>query len=187
MRETGRQIVHMLIGLAFLLILQLYGRHTLEVLLFGAILAGFFAMHIVLSGFRVPFVSWFVESFEREGVRVPGFGSAWYAVGALLAAVSIQETAMLSAVIAILAFGDSLSTIFGRKGKWRIPYNRNKTLEGSIAFFAGSLSAYYFIGPAAVPLALFCAAVESIPLPFDDNIAIPAAAILFLTASGAAA
>lgn len=171
----------MLIGIAFLLILHLYGRHAFEILLFGAILAGLFAMHLILSGFRVPFVSWFVESFEREGARVPGFGSAWYTFGVLLASIAIHSEATLAGVVCMVAFGDALSTIFGMRGTHPLPHNKQKTLEGSIAFFAGSLTAYPFIGPAAIPLALFCAAVESLPIPFDDNITVPAAAILFLT------
>lgn len=179
MKEESRKLIHIAIGIIFLLILQYFGRHTLEIILFAGILAGLMAMHLVLSAFRIPFVSWFIENFEREGVRVPGFGSAWYAFGILMAAVAIGDPNALSAAICVLAFGDSLSSVFGKKGRLRIPYNQNKTLEGSLAFFVGSLSAYIFIGPAAIPLALVCAIAESLPLPLDDNITIPAAAILF--------
>jgi dolichol kinase len=168
----------------FLLILHSCGQHSFEIFLFAAILAGLLAMHLVLRAHRLPFVTWFIESFEREGVRAPGFGSAWYAMGVLFATVSIQGIAPLSAVICILAFGDSLSTIIGRRGTHPLPYNRKKTIEGSIAFFLGSLSACYFLGPLAVPLALACALAESLPLPFDDNIVVPAAAILFFMAVG---
>ncbi len=185
MRETNRQLFHIAIGIVFLLILNQYGQHTFEILLFAAILAGLFAMHFVLRSHKIPFVTWFIESFEREGVRVPGFGSAWYAIGALFATVSIHDVGALSAVICILAFGDSLSTIIGRRGSHPLPYNKKKTIEGSIAFFTGSLAAYYFIGPLAIPLALACAVAESLPIPFDDNIVIPAAAILFFMAVGA--
>ncbi|MDD5096033.1 MAG: hypothetical protein PHY95_00775 [Candidatus ainarchaeum sp.] len=179
MRERNRKIIHMAIGIIILLILQSFGRHTLEILMFGGILAGLLAMHLVLRSRRLPFVSWFIDNFEREGVRAPGFGSAWYAFGILMASVAISNPALLAAAICVLAFGDSLSTIFGQGGKYRLPYNHNKTLEGSLAFFVGSLTAFIFIGPAAIPLALVCAIVESLPLPLDDNITIPAAAILF--------
>ncbi len=179
MKETSRKLIHIAIGIIFLLILQQFGRHTFEIILFAGILAGLMAMHLVLIGFRLPFVSWFIENFEREGVRVPGFGSAWYAFGILMAAVAIGDPNSLSAAICVLAFGDSLSSIFGKGGRFFLPYNRNKTFEGSIAFFAGSLAAYYFIGPAAIPLAIACTIAESLPLPLDDNITIPATAILF--------
>lgn len=169
----------MAIGMFFLLLLHSLGRHAFEIILFSGILAGLMAMHLVLCSVRLPFVSWFIENFEREGVRVPGFGSAWYAFGILMASVAIGDPASLSAAICVLAFGDSLSSILGKRGGHSLPYNRNKTIEGSIAFFAGSLTAYYFIGPAAIPLALACAIAESLPLPLDDNITIPAAAILF--------
>ncbi len=179
MKEQSRKIIHIAIGIIFLLILQFYGRHTLEMVLFAGILAGLMAMHLVIRSHKLPFVSWFIENFERDGVRAPGFGSAWYAFGILMAAVAIGDPNALSAAICVLAFGDSLSTIFGQGGKYGIPYNPRKTLEGSAAFFFGSLTAYLFIGPAAIPLAIVCAIVESLPLPLDDNITIPAAAILF--------
>lgn len=179
MKEESRKLIHMMIGIAFLLMLHFFGRRALEITLFGGILAGLFAMHLVLRSVRLPFISWFIDNFEREGVRVPGFGSAWYAFGILMAAVAISGIAPLSAAISILAFGDSLSSVIGKKGRFSLPYNRSKTLEGSIAFFAGSLSACFFIGPAAIPLALVCAIAESLPLSLDDNITIPAAAILF--------
>ena len=179
MKEESRKLIHIAIGIIFLFILHFFGRHTLEIILFAGILAGLLAMHLVLRAFRLPFVSWFIDNFEREGVRVPGFGSAWYAFGILMAAVAIGDPNALSAAICVLAFGDSLSSVFGKKGRFYLPYNRNKTFEGIIAFFIGSLSAYLFIGPAAIPLALVCAIAESLPLPLDDNITIPAAAILF--------
>ncbi|HNT60892.1 MAG TPA: hypothetical protein PKJ97_02865 [Candidatus Bilamarchaeaceae archaeon] len=179
MKERSRKLIHIAIGIIFLLILQNFGRHTLEIILFAGILAGLMAMHLALSGLRLPFVSWFIENFERRGVRAPGFGSAWYAFGILMASVAISDLNALSAAICVLAFGDSLSTLIGQNGRWRIPYNRNKTFEGSLAFLAGSLTAFYFIGPAAIPLAMACAMAESLPLPLDDNITIPAAAILF--------
>ncbi|MFA5412156.1 MAG: hypothetical protein WC350_02295 [Candidatus Micrarchaeia archaeon] len=178
MKERSRKFIHIIIGIIFLLILQFFGRHTLEITLFAGILAGLMAMHLVIRSHRLPFVSWFIDNFEREGVRTPGFGSAWYAFGILMASVAISDPSLLAAAICVLAFGDSFSTIFGQGGKIHIPYNPHKTLEGSAAFFLGSLSAYLFIGPAAIPLAIVCAIVESLPLPLDDNITIPAAAIL---------
>lgn len=184
MREANRQFFHIAIGIVFLMLLHLYGQHSFEITLFAAVLAGLLAMHLVIRSHRLPFVTWFIESFEREGVRAPGFGSAWYAIGVLFATVSIHDVGPLSAVICILAFGDSLSTIIGRRGSHPLPYNKKKTMEGSIAFFMGSLTAYYFIGPLAIPLALACAIAESLPIPFDDNIIIPAAAILFFMAVG---
>lgn len=179
MKERNRQLIHIAIGTAFFLLLQLLGRHNFEIVLFAGILAGLMVMHLLLSGFHLPFISWFIENFERQGVRAPGFGSAWYAFGVLMASIAISDLNALSATICVLAFGDSLSTLIGQNGRWRIPYNHEKTLEGSLAFIAGSLLAYLFIGPAIFPLAIVCAIVESLPLPLDDNITIPAAAILF--------
>jgi dolichol kinase len=176
----------MLLGLAFLAILHFAGRKPLEIMLFAGILAGFLAVHLAMRRAQLPLVDWFLERFERVGVRIPGFGSAWYALGALLATIAIHDVSLLSAAICTLAFGDSLSTLIGIRGSHKIPYNPKKTLEGSAAFILGSFSAYVFIGPVAIPLSIICAVVESMPLPVDDNLTIPATAILFFSAIGMA-
>ncbi|MEJ2241034.1 MAG: phosphatidate cytidylyltransferase [Candidatus Bathyarchaeota archaeon] len=78
--------------------------------------------------------------------------------------------------ITILTIGDSVANISGRIfGKTPIFYNKNKTIEGTII---GSLTAFLgsilFVNPSqaliAVSIGMF---VESLPLPTNDNLAIP--------------
>ena len=83
--------------------------------------------------------------------------------------------AIVNAAIIIFLFGDSASTIFGKKyGKKSLPFNKNKTIIGSTAFFVVA-----FIGALTqVPIApaLFGAiagAITEAYSPIDDNIPIP--------------
>ncbi len=105
------------------------------------------------------------------------------------------------AVAAIIAFGfgDFVSTIVGeRLGKHKLPYNKSKSLEGSIAFFGitflGVILAYYFgvwTGTNFLLTALITASVGSvfeslIPTGYwlDDNFVVPVgvSTVLFLVA-----
>ena len=181
MRETSRQTIHIIIGIFFLFVLNFYSRRILEMLLFGGILMGFLAMNFIIRGKRIPVFSDFVEKYERGGSPLPGYGSAWYAIGVLAAALFIKDVNQLSAAICLIALGDGFATIAGKGGKFRLPYNKGKTLEGTLAFFLASLSSWIFIGPLALPLAALGAIVESLPIPIDDNLTIPAIAILFFT------
>lgn len=96
---------------------------------------------------------------------------------------------------AILAVGDSASNIFGRRfGKVPLPWNRQKSVAGSVAMFLASLPvAAFFIWwvgqPAFASLtgtslvlaycfalagigAFFGTIFESLPLPVNDNLVI---------------
>jgi uncharacterized protein (TIGR00297 family) len=98
----------------------------------------------------------------------------------------------------ILAIGDGMATIVGRAiGRQRLPWNRDKTLEGLLSLFlfggaAGALLAWWCRGAVAPapPLwftfgapfvaALAAAFVETIPVRLDDNVSVPASAAAVL-------
>jgi len=88
-----------------------------------------------------------------------------------------------NAAILILLFGDSASTIIGRKwGKHALPYHHEKTWEGSLAFFVVGL----VVALTQVPLTpaffgvLFGALTEAYS-PVDDNIPIPLVSALVMS------
>jgi HAD superfamily phosphoserine phosphatase-like hydrolase len=113
-----------------------------------------------------------------------------FAAAPLYFAIGILITLMLfpapvnSATIAIFALGDSTASLFGGLiSKKPLPFNKGKTLEGSIAgFFFAFLAGSVFVSPV---LALIGAAVammiESLPLPVNDNVLIPLYTGLALT------
>ena len=179
MREINRQLFHVVLGLALLLVLLNFGRLKTIYFLSGILFVGLLLINLVVRGIRVPVASWFVETFERRNVPLPGYGSAWYLVGLLLSCLLIRDPTYLASAVIVFAFGDAASTIFGLRAKTALPYNPRKTLEGTGAFILFSLSTFLLIGEYAIPLALFAALVESLPLGVDDNLSIPLACSLF--------
>ncbi len=89
-----------------------------------------------------------------------------------------------TAVILILAFADSAATLVGRAwGTRRIPYNRSKSVQGSVAAFmvAYLCSTIYFPLMVAVVAATVSSLIESLPIR-DDNITVPVGTGIILTA-----
>ncbi len=177
-REAERQVFHLLLGVVALLLLLHFGRGFMIGMVFFIIVIGTLLMNIRLRGGRIFFVQWFEERLERPGALLPGWGSACYATGVLLLLTFLTDINQISASLVVLGLADAFSTIIGRKGRMKLPYNRNKTLEGTAVFFISSLVAWYFVGPAAIPLALVATIAESLP-GLEDNLAIPVACVLF--------
>lgn len=172
--ETKRKILHIVSGLAFLALLLLLGRVKFAALLVLALLAGLVVIHLLLMKWKFPVTDWFLKNFERPEVRFPGYATAWYVAGLLMAATVLHSDAQVAAIICALAFGDGISAIFGERGKVKLFYNKEKTLEGMIAFFAATaIPAFYFVGIDAVQFALATAVFESLPIGIDDNFGIP--------------
>jgi dolichol kinase len=114
-----------------------------------------------------------VQRFERKDILFSGFGSACYATGALIPLVFLSDVNQIAACILILAIGDGLSTLVGKKGRRKLPHNQGKTLEGALAFFIGGLPSVLFIGILGIPLAAIAAIIETIDFRIDDNLTVP--------------
>jgi len=177
-RETARQVFHAALGVAALALLLLFGREFTTGLLFFIIIGGTFLMNKRLLGEKVPVVQWLEWQFERPDAPLPGWGSACYAAGVLLLLTFLTDANEIAASLVVLGLGDAISTIVGARGRIVLPYNRKKTVEGAAAFFLASLGAWYFVGPAAIPLAAVATVAESLPW-LEDNLAIPVACVVF--------
>ncbi|VVC01722.1 Uncharacterised protein [uncultured archaeon] len=181
MDETRRQLFHIIIAILAIAFLFAFGRGLLMGAAFVILLIGLVLINRAYLGQRIGPVDWFIRNFEREGVRFPGWGSACYATGVLLLTSFLNSTGAIAAGIWLFGIGDGISTLVGQHGKIKLPYNKRKTLEGSLAFFLSGLIGYVFIGPLIIPAALLAAFIESLPLPIDDNLSIPVAlTIMFL-------
>jgi dolichol kinase/phosphoserine phosphatase len=107
----------------------------------------------------------------------------YFAVGILLTLLIFPAPAS-SAAIAIFCLGDSTASLFGRYfARTTLPFNKDKSLEGSAAgFFFAFLAGSAFISPltalAGAAVAMF---VEYLPLPINDNLLIPLCTGLTLT------
>jgi dolichol kinase/phosphoserine phosphatase len=99
----------------------------------------------------------------------------FFALGILLTLLLFPFAAS-STAIAIFALGDSTASIFGRIcGRNTLPFNKGKTLEGSIpgfvfAFLAGT---FFTIPLKSLMGALIAMTVECLPLPLNDNLITP--------------
>ncbi len=182
--ETERQILHFLVGLATIAMLFTMSRPFTAGAVFFVLVVGTLIINMRIQKVGIPFVEWFVERFERKDILFPGFGSACYATGVLIPLVFLSDVNQVAACILVLALGDGISTIVGRKGKHTLPHNKEKTVEGSLAFFVGSLASLAFIGIMAIPLAALAAIVETINFRIDDNLTIPVFCTIFFLVVG---
>lgn len=113
------------------------------------------------------------------------FASApiFFALGILLTLLLYPAPAS-SAAIAIFCFGDSAASICGKAfGKNMLRFNKGKTVEGSTFGFVFALAgALFFISPLRALIgAALAMAVESLPLPVNDNLVTPLVTGLVLT------
>jgi len=129
-----------------------------------------------MSGKNLPFIST-VTRHAASHTELYEFAAApiYFAVGILLALLLFRPP-ISSAAIAIFTLGDSTASIFGGLvSKRPLPFNKTKTLEGSLAgFFFAFLAGSFFISPLkALVGAAVAMTVECLPLPVNDNILIP--------------
>jgi dolichol kinase len=177
--ELRRKLFHLFFGLFLIFILFYSGRMYLIIFLCVFLFLGCIMIFVMQKGWKIPVADWLEETFERKNVRFPGYGAFWYVVGALLVSILLSNAHEIAAAIVALAAGDSAATIFGILGTHPLPYNRRKTMEGSLAFFIFSLPACLFVGWVGIALAAVAAIAESLATPVDDNLLIPVASIIF--------
>ncbi len=171
--EDGRQLAHIFLGLFALALLLTFGRETAVLLLLLVVAGGLLLQNQFLRGRDPRLVQRLLDAFERPGVMV-GSGAFYYALAVLLLATFPQAPAAGLALIAILAVGDGLSTMVGRRGSRKLPWNAKKTAEGLAAFIVGGGAvALAFVGwlPALL-FAVILGVVETLPLGLDDNLTI---------------
>ncbi|MEW6528533.1 MAG: hypothetical protein AB1391_01445 [Candidatus Micrarchaeota archaeon] len=179
--EINRKILHIFSGVILLIFLLVFGRTAFMVLLILMLIAGAMIINMLFIGWKFLFSDWFIRNFERPEIKFPGYSTAWYLAGLLIATSVLHSQNEIAAVICALAFGDGFSTLFGARGKIKLFYNTNKTLEGVGIFAAATISAIIFIGWIAIPFAIIIAILESIPLKIDDNFSVPVFGTIFFS------
>ncbi|MEM5872101.1 MAG: SEC59/DGK1/VTE5 family protein [Candidatus Aenigmatarchaeota archaeon] len=176
--EFARQLVH-LSGIFFVMLAQFIGRNA-SILCFFIISLFFFvysfyvrrvekAMDSLFKRFENKFRN-FTLSLERKE-NIPYTGAFFFYAGFTLTFI-LFPLPIASAACSMLAVGDALSTLVGLKfGKIKIG---NKTFEGSVACFLGSLLAGVFFVNFYISLvgATMACVSEFIPK-INDNLAIP--------------
>jgi dolichol kinase len=178
--ETRRQLIHMS---GFVIALYIPWANTswgfiyLALSLFIAVLLLYIVSLAYRRNRRVPGVAWLIDISERREVieHSPAKGAIMFLLGTALAVI-LFDAFTAAAAVTVLALGDSVSTLVGRKyGSIELPYNAKKSLQGSLAgFVAAFLGASLIVPPLAALLAAFGGMLgESLPLKIDDNLVIP--------------
>lgn len=190
--------MHISVGLVFMLCWPLFSPGSRGALL-AATVPGVNIIKMLLLGLGIWKDEATVKSMSRFGdYRELLKGPLYYAITITLACIMYWRTSPISiAAICNLCAGDGIADIVGRRfGNIKIPYNRNKSVAGSIAMAsAGFLASvgymYYFSSFGYVEgswemvlgfwiVSLASAVVESLPIStdLDDNLTVPVTSIL---------
>ncbi|EAL71342.1 hypothetical protein DDB_G0272380 [Dictyostelium discoideum AX4] len=142
-----------------------------------------------------------VESMSRSGSpRELLLGPLSYGIIISLLTMIFWFSPISIITIGVLCLGDGFAAIFGLKyGTKRIPYNREKTLIGSLAFFICSFIGTFILltllqdrllypsivlAPSLFWVCLISTLIESLPLRDWDNITISICSVLTLNLMG---
>ncbi|MFH0818239.1 MAG: hypothetical protein V1909_06440 [Candidatus Micrarchaeota archaeon] len=182
MRELRRKLFHLGLG-AFVIGLALNPDREYAILfLFGAFLAGLGVLSLKLRGLFVPLADELLTRLSRKD-EPPGYGAFWYVTGMLLILTFVKPDGYMLASLMMLCISDATSALVGRMGSHKLPYNKIKTFEGTLAFVIVSAVSFFWLGPIAIPFALFGALIESIDSRLDDNLRIAVFCIVFFFAA----
>ncbi|EEF45742.1 farnesol kinase, chloroplastic isoform X1 [Ricinus communis] len=200
-QKLNRKLVHISIGLVFMLCWPLFSSGHQGAIL-AALTPGVNIFRMLLLGLGIWKDEATVKSMSRFGDhRELLKGPLYYALTITLACAIYWRTSPIAiAAICNLCAGDGIADIVGRRfGRQKIPYNRDKSIAGSIAmalagFIASVMFMYYFasfgylrksyemiLGFLVVSLA--STLVESLPISteLDDNLTVTVTSILLGT------
>lgn len=173
--EVIRKSLHLLIAL--IPMIAGYSFSLACSLLIGGLIVYLFSEVLRLQGKAFPLVTFLTNKAARErdqnGLVL---GPVSLALGALLS-LFLLPAPLSSLAIYALAFGDGLSSLFGKFfHSPRLPFSSNKTLMGSAAcLFAvisvASVMGFGFLESAVI--ALTVTFLEALPLKDLDNVVIP--------------
>lgn len=142
-----------------------------------------------LEGFNLPVISAVTRHAANQS-ELFGFAAAplYFAFG-IVTTLLLFPTQAGGAAIAMFCLGDSTASLFGGMLTTSLPFNKGKTIEGSLAgFFFAFLAGTLFVSPIlALVGAAIAMTIEVLPLPINDNVSVPivtGAALTLLTGYG---
>ncbi|MFC1962015.1 diacylglycerol/polyprenol kinase family protein [Chloroflexota bacterium] len=182
-----RGLVHILLGLAIALA-GLFLSRFIFLFILGAITFIFILTELIRFRHQ-PLNNWFCSFLrpllrDRETSRLTG--ASYILIASLLVFLFFDKNVAALAV-SFMALGDAVATIVGKCcGKHRI---YGKTLEGNLACLAACLLTAFTLSVVGLPVSLITALIgavtatvtESLPLPVNDNLAIPLLSALVMT------
>lgn len=178
-KELIRQLIHA--SGVFIVIFSYFLKPTLLILLVIAILIFVVIIFQIDKKHNVPFFSAILRLCKRQHDER---GFIYFFIGIILTLLIFQfNMPVANAAILILLFGDSASTIVGRRwGRNKIPFQNRKTVEGSLAFlFVGLAVALTQVPLLPAFLGGLSGAIAEAYSPIDDNIPIPLVSALVMS------
>jgi len=121
------------------------------------------------------------HEYERPNT-LPFKGATEFFVGCFFATILFEPIVAIAA-ISVLSLADAVSTLIGSyHGKYKLPINKKKTIEGSISFFITAIFVLLFFADPLKSLivAIFATFAEMIPK-IDDNLIIPIVVGIIMT------
>ncbi|MGI0100919.1 MAG: hypothetical protein ACREBH_04370 [Candidatus Micrarchaeaceae archaeon] len=170
-REINRDVLQIILGIALVGIVVLFPYTAAVSIIFALILLSYTSNNL-LANLRLGSLYRRAMDLERRGVTF-GQGAIYLAASTALVMGFTGSSKLLLFGIAVLFFADSLATIIGVSARRaaQLPYNRYKTIVGTLTFFiVAAVAGYLTIGLYGVLFALILAFVESLNLSIDDNI-----------------
>ncbi len=138
--ELRRKLFHVAYG-SFLIILILF-LHKNAVLFILLVLLLIGLLLSLLAKFRhLPIITTMLLLFDRERdlKTFPGRGAITFTLGIFLAVFFFTQRAYFLGSI-VLTVSDSVATLVGKYlGKKKVPFLKNKTVEGSFSFFVSTM------------------------------------------------
>jgi dolichol kinase len=170
-KELFRQLIHA--SGVFIVVLSYFLKPDALILVAVLCLLLVVLLFELDKRYHLPFFSYIFQGCKRRDDEI---GFIYFFIGIILTLILFQfNMSVANAAILILLFGDSASTIIGKKwGKIKIPYRPKKTLEGSLSFFVVGLAVALTQVPfITAVLGVFFGALVEAYSPVDDNIPIP--------------
>ena len=180
MDEVARKILHIVFGIGIAAVIAIFGKEVSLIILSVVLLSGVILSDAISRGYDIPLISDIIAYVERPAV-IPGKGAIFFFLSSLICLIIFPVSTAIPAILC-LAIADGIATIAGiRFGKTRI--RNGKSVEGACAGFAASVLVMLFLLPpaTAILIATVASGIE-ISTPVDDNLVIPIAVALMLTA-----
>ncbi|EGG14695.1 hypothetical protein DFA_10953 [Cavenderia fasciculata] len=196
-----RKLVHIGTGIIYVMSWGLYPINDPSSRLYCSIIPALVTFQFTLVGMGLLKDKKVVDSMSRSGnPRELLFGPATYGIIFVLSTIIYWANSPVGiTALSLLCFGDGFAGLIGSEfGRARIPYNRSKTIVGSVSFVifsvVGSLmlltiiqsygylihfSLYAFI-PSLIVVSIIGAIVESLPIEDWDNITVFMCCVLVL-------
>ena len=182
--EIVRQLIHVVLGACFIALLY-FLPFDLAATFIGvvALLGLAFSLAIANRMVQPKRVLKLLHLVERPGeLRKTGEPALWFVLGTSLTVLLFPVKEVAIGALIVLTIGDSVSTIVGRN-RGKIVLKGWRTLEGSAA---GIIAATVFLAPFFPLQTAFIGAFIGMLaeyLPINDNVTIPLAAAVALSAA----